>query len=59
MGTSLTSASAVIDDGDQCTGFFPRYTWPFKNICPNTSICAPSYSGRSVRYGSSQSAQTP
>ena len=38
MGTSLTSASAVIDDGDQCTGFFPRYTWPFKNICPNTSI---------------------
>ena len=48
-----------MDEGDQCTGFLPLYTCPLRNICPNTSICAASYSGSRVRYGSSQSPHTP
>ena len=43
--------------GDQCTGFLPRYTCPFRYIFPNTSSCAASYQGLQLDHYSAQLAQ--
>ena len=57
--SSSASASAVRDEGDQCTGLRPRYTCPLRQSAPKTRSWAASYSGSRVRYGAAQSPNPP
>src|SRR4030066_1140586 len=57
--STSASARAVSHDIHQSTGFFLLYTPPFSTNLPNSLMIVASYEWSMVRYGESQSANTP
>src|SRR5258706_10627939 len=57
--STSASASAVRQVAHQYTGFLPRYTNPSPTISANAPMISASYSWLIVRYGCSQSPNTP